>query len=885
MKRIILLIILALSLCFTASCSDDKGDTSNPPNESQTLPGYNEADSKIILLAYSVAQEKGFDGSLDEFLALVKGADGKDGIDGKTPTVEISDDGYWVINGIKTEYKAVGENGTPGEPGEPGKTPTVEISDDGYWVINGIKSNVKASGSQGETGAGIKDVEFDEYGRLVITLTDGTVLEPVELPEKEEHVHNFGNWLVYGSCDDHILYAVCNECSRIEWRLGTENDHNWKNEYSYDASAHWIECEKCGKTSSQAVHIYAGDCDDSCKECNMTREPLSAHSYDNGCDAECNLCGKTRTPYGHKYDNACDTDCNECSKTRSTQCYDFNSDGICDICSAETNCECTDADSDEICDYCQAYVTSGEEILYPWETANLLMQLTENTNGQEIFSVSRKYLAGDINAGSDTVSDAARKRNTIAAEKNRVSLTYTYYPDTGDYAWGNNIERIEQTNKSGVDVPDIYTNFVYDMVGASLKGCFANLLANNLNANRGTNYFEFLKEEYDASRSDRGYMYEYMTSLTLAPDKKMYVLSSDYFIDMVRAFFCVPVSVKIMEDSGAAVVAQNAAGMTVYEGGDRNGDGEFTLDDFYKMVKDNEWTYDALAKFSASVWKPAASNDGTCILGDDVVGFAMASGGLAASGLLYTSSVEIIHKEQNSDGTYSYYYPSDNPDFYAFCDATTKLFGESSGIVYVKSGYTEYGDSSLLGIRKRFTENKVLFGDIMLVGGLEFSEYQEMKTAGGFGIVPVPLYRSGSDDKYLTQVHNVGVCGAISIVTAKFSECTAFLNYQSTHSEEILNNYYEYKLQYDLSNGSTGTIEMLEYIRANVRSSFDKAMEDALHVFKNDGSNAATGEDRWHNILAKYGFQIDIRSEYSSRYSAKEGLLDDLAAAFLNYPD
>ena len=35
------------------------------------------------------------------------GVDGKDGKDGFTPTIEISPDGYWVINGVKTEYKAV----------------------------------------------------------------------------------------------------------------------------------------------------------------------------------------------------------------------------------------------------------------------------------------------------------------------------------------------------------------------------------------------------------------------------------------------------------------------------------------------------------------------------------------------------------------------------------------------------------------------------------------------------------------------------------------------------------------------------------------------------------------------------------------------------------
>ena len=35
------------------------------------------------------------------------GIDGKDGKDGITPTIEISDDGYWVINGEKTDVSAV----------------------------------------------------------------------------------------------------------------------------------------------------------------------------------------------------------------------------------------------------------------------------------------------------------------------------------------------------------------------------------------------------------------------------------------------------------------------------------------------------------------------------------------------------------------------------------------------------------------------------------------------------------------------------------------------------------------------------------------------------------------------------------------------------------
>ena len=41
------------------------------------------------------------------------GAQGPQGEKGDTPTIEISDDGYWIINGSKTEHKAIGEKGEP----------------------------------------------------------------------------------------------------------------------------------------------------------------------------------------------------------------------------------------------------------------------------------------------------------------------------------------------------------------------------------------------------------------------------------------------------------------------------------------------------------------------------------------------------------------------------------------------------------------------------------------------------------------------------------------------------------------------------------------------------------------------------------------------------
>lgn len=94
------------------------------------------------------------------------GADGADGEDGVTPTIEINDEGYWVINGVVTDVKAEGQDGADGADGEDGATPTIEINADGYWVINGVVTEIKAVGEDGEDGIrgpqGIQGPEGDK---------------------------------------------------------------------------------------------------------------------------------------------------------------------------------------------------------------------------------------------------------------------------------------------------------------------------------------------------------------------------------------------------------------------------------------------------------------------------------------------------------------------------------------------------------------------------------------------------------------------------------------------------------------------------------------------------------------------------------------------------
>lgn len=99
-----------------------------------------------------------------------KGEDGKDGDDGESPTITISDDGYWVINGVKSNVKATGQKGEDGQKGKDGvsiqniektstsgsvDTYTITYSDGStstFKVTNGVDGNQGIQGEKGDTG-------------------------------------------------------------------------------------------------------------------------------------------------------------------------------------------------------------------------------------------------------------------------------------------------------------------------------------------------------------------------------------------------------------------------------------------------------------------------------------------------------------------------------------------------------------------------------------------------------------------------------------------------------------------------------------------------------------------------------------------------------------
>ena len=79
---------------------------------------------------------------------------------------------FLVVNG------ANGEQGIQGLPGENGVTPTISINDQGYWVINGEATNFKAQGDNGAslvTGHGVPDANYGQVGDTYLDVDNGNI--------------------------------------------------------------------------------------------------------------------------------------------------------------------------------------------------------------------------------------------------------------------------------------------------------------------------------------------------------------------------------------------------------------------------------------------------------------------------------------------------------------------------------------------------------------------------------------------------------------------------------------------------------------------------------------------------------------------------------------
>ena len=322
MKKLLLILLVLVLALSVVSCEKLENNSENP-NDVANEDDFDR--SKITFLsAYNKATSLGFEGTLEEFIELLSGKNGIDGEDGVSiESVEINEEGELLVTLSSGEVINCGNvKGKDGEDGKEGATPTIEISEDGYWVINGVKTEYKAVGKEGATGqdgkpgsegkpgndgVGIDKVEFDDNGDLLITFTDGRT-QKVEMPEKQQCAHKYDSWKPYGEyanihCNNRLYYHVCSECNIVELKHGSDSDHRyvlvttpptcvdkgfdtktcsecgisitenetptvdhiWQEKYSYNGLFHWIECKNCDSIKEKKEHSI----DDSgyCTEC------------------------------------------------------------------------------------------------------------------------------------------------------------------------------------------------------------------------------------------------------------------------------------------------------------------------------------------------------------------------------------------------------------------------------------------------------------------------------------------------------------------------------------------------------------------------------------------------------------------------------------------
>ena len=540
-----------------------------------------------------------------------------------------------------------------------------------------------------------------------------------------------------------------------------------------------------------------------------------------------------------------------------------------------------------------------------WRETELIFEMNKHSQSDELSSEVARYYAGEASEG-ELVDDLVAERNKAAAKQANVRIKYSYLPDkVNDYAWSANVNRIyNETATYGPGSTDMYCNFAYDMTCASIKGCFANLKSTSYG--KGNNFFRFndadynpVGESYFDSEAGEGYFYDYMKSLSLS-DNKLYCLGSNYCTDLVRAFLVIPVNISLMNQ----IETKSLPAPKYYDDATGTVQGPITIEGdqsniqhFYNIVWNNAWTYDVLAQYSQAIYLNKNINDpstGTSNLGDRL-GFALGGGsGLPAAGILYTTSVKIISKVPNGDGTYKLEYPVTNAQFSEFTIALTKLMSENSsnGITVVtRQDASDNGDKTdLLAIRNEFVKDNMLFGGIIALGSLEDeSSYQTMRASGkdGFGIVPVPLYRERSatvSDEYNTLVHNLARIVAIASQTDKFEMCSAFLDYQSRHSAEVLETYYRENLAASVRGAvSEDNIRMLDYIRNHVRDCFDKTFEDVIGNYNTTDDQAAMR--RWHEIIRSKNYQVTAMDvEYDTLYEQKQKDIENTLKQWNNLP-
>ncbi len=455
----------------------------------------------------------------------------------------------------------------------------------------------------------------------------------------------------------------------------------------------------------------------------------------------------------------------------------------------------------------------------------ITIQLSAFTNA-EFSSGGQKYMEGPGQVSSDSVQNLVFERNVDAMGTLNLQVNYVYL----NSGWGQISQQIVTSEASG-QPPDMYVDMIYDMATAAMSTCFRN--AKSVTPETGRGYFTFAEED--------GFLTNFINDMSLSDDKA-FLLGSDYFIDMVRAMFVMPVNITMYESKVDDIA------------------------DFYQSIIRGEWTWDRLIELANQIYNDT-NVDSKSDMGDLLVFAAERGGGKTSSGILYSTDINVVQVEPQPGGGYLYTYRPSNEDLPILFETIGRVFS-TKGVAVAGGGLA---DENVAAIRAKFAEGSILFAGAVMLGSIEEDDYQNMSDS--FGLVPLP--KLSEDRRYNTLIHNVGRCGALSLVSPNFRPVSAFVQFCTEVSDPIIKEYYNVAMKYKYTN-DPGTAEMLDMIYDNIVSNREKMLEDLISV-----RNSAVQPFGWSRLLTGNDFDFttnatQIASLYAQCVQAKQVALDSI---------
>ncbi len=373
--------------------------------------------------------------------------------------------------------------------------------------------------------------------------------------------------------------------------------------------------------------------------------------------------------------------------------------------------------------------------------------------------LSNKFLVGPDDYTTDAVQNAVYDRNIKVLNTLGLDVKYSYE--------GSMSTKIAPVIEAWVlaateDTPDIVVTMNYALIRAALSGNLRNVLDKS-----EANYFDF---------EDSHWYKDFMKGTSLSNDK-LYMLSSDYFIDEFRMSFITMVNVDLYNEVFAN------------EGG---------IDSFYELIEAGDWNYDELERTAQLAYIDA----GTIGQKDaeDTFGI-LAPSDFSPRSFFYSSALDIFSYDEN--GTPS--YVTDITELHNYTDKIQRLINQD---------FSEFSLNQTLSM-DAFINGAAPYNTSQYLLSLEGSAVQTMGSGQAVAVIPFPKY--DSDNDYQTLVSDNACGGAILMCSPKFSAASAFIQMATEESGEVFKQYYEVALKYKLSSGS-GQLAILDIIKNSIIS-------------------------------------------------------------------